>query len=218
MWSTPHFNSIFQVLNFILVWSPSVFIPLVFILALLGSSTFKLTWKLSFQVRRYFNFRFLIATMILFRLMIAALASFLQYAVWSGSVFSRLFLPPRAPWSYFAHYVFTHFWLNALLSISAAVFLWLVFEALRRRHLGVINREESLVAFCGALIVGWPGFLVFVPTALFIAALYSITQSYLEARFPSKPTFEWPLLVAISIALFFAKSILTWLGLTAIFA
>lgn len=158
------------------------------------------------------HFRRLIIVAISARLLYAALSAYLQYYVWSASPFTQLLLPPHAPWRYFLQYVFTHYLLNALLAILAAALLWLIFEVLRRRNLGVINREEPLMAFLAAIIVGWPGFLVLVPASLLLATLY------LEIRFPSKPTFEWPLLLAVIPALFFAKSILIWLHLTALFA
>jgi hypothetical protein len=158
------------------------------------------------------NFRRLIVIAVSARLIYAALSAYLQYYVWNASPFTQLLLPPHAPWSYFLQYIFTHYLLNALLSISAAAFFWLVFEMLRRYRLGIINREEPLVALLAALVVGWPGFIIFVPASLLLAALY------LEARLPSKPTFEWPLLLAAIPALFFAKPILIWLHLTALFA
>lgn len=220
MWSTPYFNSVFQILNLILVWSPAVVIGLIVLFAFITQLI--VTWEPSSQVRRYF--KFLIVAMILFRLGFAALASFLQYAVWLGSSFTQLFLPPHAPWSYFAQYVFTHYWLNALLSILAAGFLWIIFETLRRYNLGVVKREEPLVALIAALIVGWPALLVLIPTALILAVFFAIiiiAANNLGTRFPScsnKPTFEWPLLLATPVAILFAKPILLYLGLSAIFA
>jgi hypothetical protein len=204
-------------LFFIYSWAPVVVLSALFFAAIAAQ-----VWG---SEKKAVYFRRLIIVAIFARLAYATLSAYLQYYVWSASPFTQLLLPPHAPWSYFLQYIFTHYLLNALLSISAAALFWLVFEMLRRYRLGVINREEPLAALLAALVVGWPGFIIFVPIAFLfavlsiaLAALYSTAHPSLEAKLPKKPTFEWPLLLAIIPALFFAKPILIWLHLTALLA
>jgi hypothetical protein len=170
--------NIITYLSLILNYSPLVVLPVIFLLAVI------FFWK-----RR--NFFFLIWIMIGFHLGLALVKSILQYLVWnSGGITQSLLnlplkkldfgwfenLPIFTDFShgYFVYYIWNHFWKEAILSIAAAIGVYIIFLLLRKYKSRLISIHESELGFLFCLLVGWPQIILFLPLVLFLSVVYSI--------------------------------------------
>jgi hypothetical protein len=165
-------------LSLILNYSPLVVLPVVFVLAVI------FFWRKK-------NFFFLVWVMIGFHLILAAVKCVLQYLVWNqdGLTHALLNLPMKKlnlGWftnlpiftnyshGYFTYYIWNHFWKEALLSIAAAVGVYIIFLLLRKYKSRLISIHESELGFLFCLLVGWPQIILFLPLVLSLSVVYSI--------------------------------------------
>lgn len=104
-----------------------------------------------------------------------------QYLVWRGNEFTRLLLTlplelgeqasvfvKYSPFftgskGYFVFYVLSRFWVNAILSLAVAWLFWRFLKFLKNKNERFFEEGETSLGFLCALIVGWPGFIAFVP-------------------------------------------------------
>ena len=84
-----------------------------------------------------------------------------QYRAWLGNPLARYFVPPEGT-LYFVRYTLFHFFSPFFLSLIVASFLCAVFWVLQRRSHGrLLNTNERLLVFFGALAAGWPGAILY---------------------------------------------------------
>lgn len=117
--------------------------------------------------------------------------SFFQYYVWKNSEFTNLFLnssaDPRsypklgfltAPFAgklgYFTLYVIERFWLGALISIFIACAFYLFLKVLRKHKERFFEEGEAELGFAMALLVGWPGFVIFLGLIFVFVLIISV--------------------------------------------
>lgn len=149
---------------------------------------------------------------VLFRFVLAGLKTWLQYEAWLGSDMSKYLLPPYRSISYLLRYSWTHFMLNALISIGAALLFFVILRALQRYNSRWFNAGEVELGFLMALIVGWPGFLIFVPVAFLSVILISIIRGiFLKEPYT---TLGLPFFIATVVAFGFAPKLIVFLKLT----
>lgn len=159
--------------NQFLTYLPAVFYSVVFVLSLLFYF---------FRNRLFIKFSLanklfvLVILTIGFRLLYAALLTFSQYYIWSHQEFTKLLLPPTQSIRYFIQYSFTHFWIDALISIGAAIIFYLFLRALWKYRERFFEKDELVFGFLMALILGWPNFVVFVPLVFIFTALISLIR------------------------------------------
>ena len=131
----------------------------------------------------------------IFRVLYAILLTIAQYIAWSHNALAKIFLnsPLMMPdnisvlpswfiWlfkstkGYFLFYAFGRFWLGAFLAIGVA-FLWFLFlKALKRHRERFFDTGEVALGFLGALVVGWPMVVVFIPLIFFAVVIMSILR------------------------------------------
>ena len=75
---------------------------------------------------------------------------------------------------YFIFYSFWHYWLSAILVIVVAFLFWLILKALQKYQSRFFEDGEVELGVLAALIVGWPGFVVFIPLLFLAVVLVSI--------------------------------------------
>lgn len=155
-----------------------------------------------------------IATIVL-RLTFASIKTGLQYYAWTLSDMSRYLLPPYQSIRVLLHYSWTHFWLNALISIGAALLFFIVLRALRSYNPRYFEPGEVELGFLMALIVGWPHFIVFVP----VVFLLVIVISTIRGIFLHEPytTLGLPFFLGYASAIGVTSYIIATLNLTAWF-
>lgn len=144
------------------------------------------------------------------------------YVVWSQDGFSKHFLPPYTPISYFADYSFFRFWLGYIIAAAMALLIFGFLIFLKKKRPVLLDKEDASLAAFGALISGWPGLLVYFPLALllmvfwhiFLAAKEKFSNGIIlsddkELRVPITPF----IFIAAFITLLFSSYILKYLGL-----
>lgn len=98
-----------------------------------------------------------------------------QYLIWSASPFARLLLPPTTSIAYFIQYALTNFWTAPLIAMSAAL-LGLVATTIMNRRFQ--NRffwpGEPWIFATALLLVGHPGWLLYVPLLLLVFLAWQI--------------------------------------------
>jgi hypothetical protein len=179
---------------------------------------------------RSVTFPILARITILFRIGFAVFLTCAQYYIWSQDAFTRTFLTaPLSPslpvWAvryipwifssqagYFIFYSWGRFWFNALLAVGISFLWWLFLGFLRRRNERFFEIGEPELGFLMALIVGWPGIVLFVPLVFAFVVLVSLFRSaVLKKPFT---TLGWPFLLAALATLIFGNMLLTVLGFT----
>lgn len=121
--------------------------------------------------------------------------SILQYFIWQNSPFSRFFLPPYQPISYFFGYVFLHFWLAAILTLVCSLAFYLFFKLVRKYRHDVISQKELPLVLLVSLLVGWPNFVVLLPTFFILALIFSLINLLVFKKNNSSLT--WPLISSL---------------------
>lgn len=133
---------------------------------------------------------------VLFRVLYAALKTWVQYYIWRAAPAAAVLTSP----SYFASYALSRFWLNAALSVGAAFIFYLFLLALRRYRERFFEAGETELGLLLALITGWPGIILFLPMALLLVVLLSILR--LSVRHERLTTLGLPMFIAAALALF----------------
>lgn len=111
-----------------------------------------------------------------FRFAFAATKTGLQYWGWMQSEFTKFLLPPHQNISVLLHYAWTHFWLNAFISIAGALLFLFILKALAARNPRYFEEGEVELGALMALLAGWPQAVVFVPAVFFSVVLISIVR------------------------------------------
>ncbi len=113
----------------------------------------------------------------------ACYLSYQQYRVWQASPLAALLIPPYQTLAYFAHYVFTHFFLGPLVALVASMLGWLSVRMLNRRVRGrFFESAESYLFAIGLFLSGHPLWIVyalsvFVLAIVVAAARFAFTRS-----------------------------------------
>lgn len=147
------------------------------------------------------------------------------YVAWSQDEFSKHFLPPYAPISYFANYSFFRFCLGYLIAAAMALFIFGFLIFLKKKRPVLLDKEDASLAAFGALVSGWPGLLVYFPLALLLMVFWHIFLTIKEklskqtngAILGDNEEFRVPITAFIFIAAFvtllFSSYVLKYLGL-----
>lgn len=125
------------------------YLPLVFFAVVFLTAAFRLI-----------SYKSLVISSLAFHIFYAALLTAGQYYVWSQSEFTKLLLDSPG---YFLFYSWGRFWINVLLTISAAFVFYLVLRLLKKYQERFFDEGETELGLLMALLVGWPNFAVFVP-------------------------------------------------------
>lgn len=146
-------------------------LPIIFWLIVLICSWF-VFWRsdVSASGRKY---GILAVSVIIFIALYSILLSSLQYYVWLKEPFSSFFLPPHQPISYFLFYSWGHFGFGSALGVVFSVLWYMFLSFVRRLRPESISVAEVRAGFLGALVSGWPGFVIFVPLSLFLAIIFA---------------------------------------------
>lgn len=153
----------------------------------------------------------------------AGLLTWGQWTVWQNSLPELLGLPlaqavrlegwlaffeplKAAPGGYFWFYAFGRFWLPLVLSLSVSLLWWLGLRLLERLRPGALLAGEARLGLATAVLAGWPGFLLYLPLGLALAA---VTGLYRMLRGWLTPTrLGWPLILAAAVALVWGSGLL----------
>ena len=133
-------------------------------------------YRPSFAHRRTRIFLLLAATAAAFRLLFAGVKTGLQYYAWLQSDISKFLLPPYQSIGVLLRYSWTHFWLNALIAIGAALLSFVVLRVLYSYNERYFDTGEIELGALMALVVGWPHFVVFVPAVFLSVIIVSIIR------------------------------------------
>jgi hypothetical protein len=138
-----------------------------------------------------------------------------QYFVWESNSFSRFFLPPYQPWSYFLSYSFFHFFLADIISLCLALFFYAIFKVFKKYKPQFISESELDLLFLGSLLIASPKILFFIALLLFL----SILSSLFNLLVFKKSEINWPLLIILSLLLsfFWSGYFLSLVGLGGLF-
>lgn len=166
------------------------------------------------EQRRMRFYMVLAITAIAFRFVLAGVKTGLQYYAWTLSDISKFMLPPHQSIGVLLRYSWTHFWLNALISIGAALLFFIILRILRSHNSRYFETGEVELGFLMALVVGWPGFLVFISASFFAVILISIIRGiFLKEAYT---TLGLPFFIAAAVAIGFTPIIITALRMTAL--
>ena len=152
-----------------------------------------------------------------------------QYYIWSQSDLAKLFLTAKLPawffdgWpgkvffflnnprGYFFYYSFNHFFLNTFITVIMAL-IWYGFLRLLKRHQERFFEEgEVQLGFLLALIVGWPGFVLFIPLLFISVVVLSLIRAAVF-RLPYT-TLGYPFLLAVLVIILFGEKLIALFGL-----
>ena len=99
---------------------------------------------------------------------------------------------------YFAFYVLGRFWLHTALTLLSATSFFLVLRFFSLVRAGSVPREDISVAFVMSLLVGWPGFVIFLILFFLVAIAYALLCATCGHRDVS---ITMPLLLSAAITL-----------------
>jgi hypothetical protein len=176
--------------------------------------------------------RVLILAMVIYYPLYALIESIAQYEVWStsGSILSRtLANQPLSPvmkgltlWydlpfmhtglGYTIFYSWGRFWLGAVLAISAAALFWFLLKLLQKYKSRFFEDGEVELGALTALLVGWPGFVVFIPLVFISVVIVSIFRLIFFKE--AYTTLGAPMLFATILFFIWGQQLLTITGFT----
>lgn len=178
--------------------------------------------------------RTLVLVMLAYYLVYALINTIGQYAAWAGSadpLTRYLASAPLAsamkgvvPWyglpllnskfGYLIFYSWGRFWMGALLSVVAALVFGLILKALQKYRGRFFEDGEVELGVLAALLVGWPGFVVFVPMLFVAVVLVSIFRlAFLGEAYT---TLGVPILFAVLLFFIYGSPLLMITGLQAL--
>lgn len=215
-----------KILNFLLgpflIWLPVVFFALIFVIAI-----FFYIRKKEYLLKRL---KLLIILSVCFDIFYASIKTLDQYYVWSSHEFTKILLNqsldqsvPMFGWlrsiifsnkfGYFLFYSWGRFWLSvAVIFICALVFWW--FLKLIEKYYVNLAKEELLLGPLIVLAVGWPRFVIFLPSLLVFAVIVSI---YRQLRFRGTDKIYvdlvWPMILAGLFTLILGNWLIKIIGL-----
>jgi len=209
----------------ILGYSPFVFFSAIFLAALV----FFFERKGRVQAFRA-RMRVLLFSAIGFRLLYAAAATVAQYLLWARDPATRAFVEsgigrdtPIAPGlakfpflfgkgGYFLFYSYGRFWLSALVAIFCVLAFWWFLKLLRKWKERFFEEGEITLGALMVALVGWPGFVVFLPFVLVSIILVSLFR--LAVLKQELTTMGAPFLLAAFIVLLYGQKLVALLGLS----
>lgn len=187
-------------LGSLVIWSPLVF-SLIIISILIIKDIFKNYKIVKFLKLNFLTSKKLIFVVLLFIFLFNLLLTSLQYYVWHSSAFSKFFLPPFQPLSYFAGYAYHHFWLASVLGLATAAFFFVILELIRKYKSDIINSDELFLIPLACLLVSWPRIVILIPV-FFIIVLTNGLINFLFFKNKQINIF-WPLIISVIATLFF---------------
>lgn len=168
-----------------------------------------------FVQRRAHVFMMLAGVVVALRFLFAGIKTVLQYVAWTRSDFTKLFLPPHQRIVFFLHYSWTHFWLNAFISVGVALLFFGILRVLQSYNHRYFESGETELGFVMALVVGWPQFIVFAPVVfLSVVAIGVIRGIFLRDPYT---TLGLPFFIAAVVAMGLTPLVATVFKLTAFF-
>jgi hypothetical protein len=206
-----------EYLKFFIKFLPQIFFVLFFVFGLYKYYSLnkeKIDYgEKEFRFQRLF--KKLIAATFIFRFIYSSSFTFLQYLIWKGDSFSSLFLELKLSklsqgvsgylpaffeqkGSYFIYYSFYRFWLEFFIAFLLSIFFFTFFESLRKKNERFLSKSDSLLAFWGGLMSGWPYFVVYKVSFLLSFLFYGLWRKKKGKIYT--PLTE-PLFVGIGVAL-----------------
>ena len=171
-------------------------------------------YRPNIQHRRALFFTRLAIFGVLFRLVFATVKTGLQYWGWSQSEFTKFLLPPHQSITVLLHYAWTHFWLNAFVSIGSALLFFFILKTLAARNPRYFEAGEVELGALMALLAGWPQAVVFVPAVFFSVVIVSIVRGFWMRE--AYTTLGLPFLIGYITSLVLTMYIITLFDLTAL--
>lgn len=172
-------------------------------------------YRSSLEQRRVRIFLILAGIVVAFRLAFAGTKTGLQYFAWLQSEVTKFMLPPYQSIGVLLQYSWTHFWLNALISIGAALLFFVVLRSLYSYNTRFFDTGEIELGLLVALVVGWPHFIVFVPAVFLSVIIVSIVRG-IAFREPYT-TLGLPFFLGAVVAFGITSHVITAFDLTAWF-
>lgn len=142
----------------------------------------------------------------------SAALTILQYFVWKDGGVMQYSLPPHQPWNYFAGYSFTHFFYGTLLGIISAIVFYFLLKAVRKYRAEILEEEEIELGAVGALIIGWPGSIIYITLAFLVLVVLSLFNRVFFKD--SYTTITWPLIISLIITFFLSNQLINLLNLS----
>lgn len=177
------------------------------------------------------SYKFLIWSVVGFKVVYASVETFSQYYVWSSSGFTKLFLDKSVQdfdllrqfsgklffflnnrFGYLIFYSWGRFWMEIAVSLLAALAFYLFLVFLKKHKERFFEDGETEMGFLLALMVGWSNFIIFLPLVFLSVVLVSIFRKLVFKEMYT--TLGAPFLLAALVVLLFGKYIVDILGLT----
>jgi hypothetical protein len=166
--------------------------------------------------------------LIFFRLLYASFMTAAQYFYWLNNpnpalrIFATSPLDPSVPlpwifsgfrslldqkYGYYIHYAFGRFWLNFFITIGFCLVFWFFMVLLKKYRERFFEEGEPELGLVVALIVGWPGVVVYVPLVFLFVVIISVFKAlFLREKYT---TMAWPFLFSGIITILIGQWILT---------
>ncbi len=217
-----------------LIWLPKIFTAAVFLTAVV-LYVYRGKFGKDQKIKKFYN-RIAISSA-LFKIVYAIFLMIAQYYVWSSSQFTKIFvssslkqiissiaglkenicstlLPAKVlvgNHGFFLFYSCGRFWIDVLISISAASIFYLFLVFLKKYRERFFETGEVELGFVLALIAGWPNVTLFIPLAFVFVVLVSIFRRVFLKEFYT--TLGWPFILAASVVLLFGDKLINILRL-----
>lgn len=189
----------------VIIWLPVIFNLLIVIIFIIRF-VFKDYWLIKFLKLNLLTPKKIFFIIFCFNFLFNLLLTGLQYYVWQSSDFSKFFLPPFQPLSYFIGYTYHHFWLASVLSLVVVVILFGVLELIRKYRQGEIALEEVFLILSSCLLVSWPRVVILIPLLFFTALIIGLINFLFLKNKPIN--IFWPLIISLIITLFIGSYLL----------
>lgn len=204
-----------------------IFLGIVLLLAI-GMYAYRESIDAQKLIQRY---RLIAKATIWARIFYAGFLTWAQYFVWNQGEITRIFLTLPAndkslpmygflaslfKWSggYFTFYSFLRFWLPAIASIAIGYLFLLFLRSLRKYRDRFFEDGEIELGWVLALVVGYPGFIVFLPLVFFLIIPTSIIRMAVLGQHLT--TIGYPMILASIPAMIWGPRLMVVLGWSAL--
>lgn len=166
--------------------------------------------------------KFLIWSVVIFKIIFASIETFEQYFVWKSGDFTKLFLDSKTidfgvlrefsgklfwifnnKFGYLLFYSWGRFWMQIAVSLAVAALFYVFLKFLKKHKERFFKEGEVELGFLLALVVGWPNFIIFLFATFGCVVLVSIFRMIFFKELYT--TLGAPFLLAALLSLIFGN-------------
>ncbi|MBI3684985.1 hypothetical protein HY250_01105 [Candidatus Azambacteria bacterium] len=136
------------------------------------------------------------------------------YFLAQDNAFGKFFLPPYQSWQWFAQDSLQKNLAPYAVALALGGFMYWAATLTNKYFAGdLFLKHDTYILFIAAVLVGWPGFMLYLSLVVILAVLYSVMTSMKHKTTAARVTLTNALIVSIPLVLIFGGAIAPYINL-----